>query len=133
MFLCDDLQASGCVEAGIVEYHHCAFWQFWKQYFLKPFVEYSRVAHAGEPQWSEQHAHQQARDDTDAGAAITRTCGKAALAFWAATIGIGFVIVDAGFIHPYAQMFWYFRQFLQEPCLLFWTGFFVVIGLFFLV
>ena len=119
------------MEPGIIEDDDCALRQFRQEDFLEPFVEHGAVAHAGEPERSEQLPHEQGGDDADACAAVAGPCGKATLAFRAAAIGIGFVVVDAGFVHPDAQMLRYFRQFLQEPCLLFRAGFLVAVCLFF--
>ena len=129
----DDAQSPGCVETGVVEYDHRAFWKFWQQDFLEPFVEYGSVAHAGEPQWREQCAHHKTRDNTDTRAAIARARGEATFAFGAAPVSVRFIIVDSRFIDKDAQTLRHFCQFLQEPRLLLRAGFFVAIRLFFLV
>lgn len=108
----DESEAFGFMETSVVEYDHRAFGKFGQQDFFEPFVKYGAIAHAGEPQRSEQHSHQQTCDDADACGAISGTCSKAALTFGAAAIGIGLVIVDACFIDPYPKMLWYFRQLL---------------------
>ena len=119
------------MKACVIENDDCAFGQFRQEYFLEPFVEYGAVAHAGEPERSEQLPHEQRRYNADADGSVAGACGKAARAFRTSPIGIGFVVVDAGFIYPDAQMLRHFRQLLQESRLFFWTRFLVAVGLFF--
>lgn len=121
------------METSVIKDDDCALRQFWQEDFLEPFVEQGAGTHAGEPQRCEQFSKQQCRHDTDADAAISGTDGEAAFAFRAASVGVGFIVIDAGFIHPDTQILWHFRQFLQESRSLFFAGFLVAIGLFFRV
>jgi len=88
------------VEPGVIEDNDCAFWQFRQEYFFEPFIEYGAVAHAGEPERGEQSSHEQSRYNADASATVAGPRGKAALSFGAASIGVRFIVVDAGFVYP---------------------------------